>query len=264
MGKVLYRTLLLNFNIPFLIALAVFTRSPAAYESLKSFNILQLPSKSTLQAYTGAFLHSSGANSACIADQVAQFILFCEQNKKEGKKDSQKDGVLIFDEVKVVSRLMWNSRSQSLIGLAMDHHDMCSLADVYQFLESDQASQTSYILQFLWRDLTSRFDIVGPYFPYSKSMESKFLLPCVFETLKLFHLHGLKTSLLVCDGASTNLSTLKATHGHYGVYPINTGTILVILVFIIDSFNSFQVKMIRMKYFHGWLILTTPHVYCTG
>ena len=46
----------------------------------------------------------------------------------------------------------------------MDHHYMCSLADVYQCLESDKASQTSYILQFLWRDLTSSFDIVGPYF----------------------------------------------------------------------------------------------------
>ena len=32
------------------------------------------------------------------------------------------------------------------------------------------------------------------------------------ETLKLFHL-GLKTSVLVCDGASTNLCPIKATMG---------------------------------------------------
>lgn len=43
------------------------------------------------------------------------------------------------------------------------------------------------------------------------------------ETFKLFHLHGLKTLLLVCDGASVNLSTLKATHGHFGAYPIKPG-----------------------------------------
>ena len=83
------------------IALAVFVRSPAAYEALKSFKILQLPSRSTLQSYTGAFLHEAGANSACIEDQVAQFLLHCQQRQKEGKKESQKDGVLIFDEVKV-------------------------------------------------------------------------------------------------------------------------------------------------------------------
>ena len=142
----------------------MYVRSPAAYEALKSFNILQLPSRATLQAYTGAFLHEPGANSACIKDQVAQFILHCQQLQKEGKKESQKDGVLIFDEVKVISQLMWNSRSQKLIGLCMNHTEQSSLADVYQLLDGNAAQQTSYILQFLWRDLTSSFDIIGPYF----------------------------------------------------------------------------------------------------
>ena len=68
---------------------------------------------------------------------------------------------------------------------------------------------TSYILQFQWRDLTSSFDIVGPYYTSSKTLESKFIYSCVIETLKLFHLHGLKTSLLVCDGAASNLTMIK-------------------------------------------------------
>ena len=138
------------------VALAVFTRSPAAYEALKSFGILQLPSRSTLQAYTGAFLHQPGANSECIADQVAQFLLHCQARQKEGKLESQKAGVLIFDEVKVISRLLWNSRSQTVIGLSMTHAEQSSLADVYQMLNGDRVQQTSYILQFLWRDLTGK------------------------------------------------------------------------------------------------------------
>ena len=173
------------------IALAVFTRSPSAYEALKSFNILQLPSRSTLQSYTGAFLHNPGANSTCIADQVAQYVVNCQQRQKEGKPESKSDGVLIFDEVKVVNRLMWNSRSQTLIGVAMDHKELSSLADVYQLLNSN-VQQTSYILQFLWRDLTSPFDIVGPYFTCSRTLESKFVISCILETIKLFHLHGLR------------------------------------------------------------------------
>ena len=102
----------------------MFARSPAAHDALKDFKILQLPSKTTLQSYTGAFLHDPGTNSACISDQVGRFVVFCEQCKKDGNMESQKDGVLIFNEVKVVSRLMWNSRSQTLIGLAMDHKEL--------------------------------------------------------------------------------------------------------------------------------------------
>ena len=41
-------------------ALAVFVRSPAACEALKGFGLMQLPSRSTLQAYTGAFLDEAG------------------------------------------------------------------------------------------------------------------------------------------------------------------------------------------------------------
>ena len=44
------------------------------------------------------------------------------------------------------------------------------------------------------------------------------------ETIKLFYLHGLKTIVIVCDGASSNLATIKATHGEFGVYQLNKGT----------------------------------------
>ena len=60
-------------------------------------------------------------------------FLFCTQLQgDETKKESKKDGVLIFDEVKVINRLMWNSRSQKLIGLCMSHHEQSSLADIFQ------------------------------------------------------------------------------------------------------------------------------------
>ena len=202
------------------IALPVYIRSPAAYEALKSFGIFQLPCRSTLQAYTGAFLHESGANSTCIEKQVADFVLHCQKRILDGKKESKKDGVLIFDEVKVISRLMWNSRSQTLLGLSMRPEEMASLDDIYQMADNSCAAQTSHILHA--RDLTSDFDIVGPYFTSDSTIDSKFTL-CVMETIKLFQLHGLSTSLLVCDGASSNLSLIKATHGFSGVYPIFKG-----------------------------------------
>lgn len=165
----------------------MFVRSPAAYEALKSFSILQLPSRSTLQAYTGAFLHEAGAASASITKQVEMYEAFITKCKNEGKLIPQSDGVLVFDEVKVVSGLIWNSRSQRIIGLAMTEKDQSSLHDVFQSMSPDQhVQQTTHMLQFLWRDLTSAFDIVGPYYSCAESMSSKFVLACVLETIQLF------------------------------------------------------------------------------
>ena len=92
-----------------------------------------------------------------------------------------------------------------LMGLFMMSDDLSSLNDIYKILQDPEAhKQTSYILKFLWRDLTSCYDIVGPYFTCSNSAESKFVMACIFETIKLFQHHGLKTSLLICDGGSAS------------------------------------------------------------
>ena len=88
---------------------------------------------------------------------------------------------MIFDEVKVACQLVWNSRNQKLSGLAMTNRDLGSLNDVYCILEQPESrKQTSYILQFLWRDLTSDYDIVGPFFTCSDSVNgSLFILVCM-------------------------------------------------------------------------------------
>ena len=104
----------------------------------------------------------------------------------------------------------------------MTSTDLASLSDVYSLLQDPKTKkQTSYILQFLWRDLTSEYDIVGPYFTCSSTVESKFVLACVLETIKLFQCHGLKTSVLMCDSGSSNIATIKATHGYQGAYSLD-------------------------------------------
>ena len=156
-----------------------------------------------------------------ILDAASRYTVLKEQHEKDGKKSPgpEGDGVLIFDEVRVVARLMWNSRNQRVVGFSMSHDDMANLLDVYQALDPDAATKsTTYVLQFLWRDLTSSFDVVGPYYTSSKTMESKYVLGVVLETVKLFHLYGFNTCVLVCDGASSNLTTIKTTMGESGVF----------------------------------------------
>lgn len=100
----------------------------------------------------------------------------------------------------------------------MTSKDMASLNDIYWILQEPEASQTFYILQFLWRDLTSSYDIVGPYYTAASSVDATFVVACVFETLKLFQHHGIRTCVLVCDGSSANIATIKASHGCHGAY----------------------------------------------
>ena len=49
-------------------------------------------------------------------------------------------------------------------------------------------------------------------------MESKYILGIMLETVKFFHLYGFNTCVLVCDGASSNLTTIKMTMGESGVF----------------------------------------------
>ena len=176
----------------------------------------------------GAFLYGAGPCEENLRKQVSLYNAFIEKKKPESKHVPLSVGVLVFDEVKVISRLMWNSRSQQMIGFAMQPEDMASLLDVYStYSESGsdaKTDQTSYIMQFLWCDLSSNYDTVGPYYTSSGSFKSKSIIPCVMETIKLFYLYNFKVIALVCDGASANLTALKASTGVSGAYSSSNST----------------------------------------
>ena len=60
-----------------------------------------------------------------------------EQKKEQGARPPLREGVLIFDEVKVAMKVSWNSQNQELVGLAMTSAEMQMLQDVYNTLSSD-------------------------------------------------------------------------------------------------------------------------------
>ncbi len=62
-------------------------------------------------------------------------------------------------------KLIWSSKNNKFIGHAMTHDELASLTDVYTVLKPDyRQRQTPYVLQTMWRDLTSDFDIMGPHY----------------------------------------------------------------------------------------------------
>ena len=87
------------------------------------------------------------------------------------------------------------------MGHALTADDMVSLHDVYEELKAP--------MQFLWCDLTSDFDVIGPYYSSGKGLECKFIMSCLMTTIQAFHIYGFNTSAVVCDGASANLKAIK-------------------------------------------------------
>ena len=200
--------------ITYRMALAVYTRSSSAYQALKSFGILKLPSVRSLQHYTSGHNDPPGWCEEHIIEMLQQYTNLKKECLLQGKAQPKSDGIMIFDEVKVVSRVLWNSSSQEVYGLSMTPDQFTSLQDVFQELRNDADMQrTEYVLQFLWRDMMSSTDIFGPYYTSPKSMDAKFIYACVLDSFRLFHSYGLMLSALVCEGASTNLTLLKAMVG---------------------------------------------------
>ena len=101
------------------------------------------------------------------------------------------------------------------MGFSMSSDDFSNLHDIYAGLPDDEGSQkTTYVIQFLWRDLSSDFDIIGPYFTIPSTMEAKFLHRIVVQTMLAFTQFGFGVRALLSDGASANLSLMKILCGH--------------------------------------------------
>lgn len=132
----------------------------------------------------------------------------------EGKKPLG-IGVLIFDETKVQSKVVWNSMNSTIKGYAMSPDELPCLHDVFMRIGEDfEQQKASYILQFLWRDLTSKFDVIGPYFTCAGSWDHKFLLECIMRTIQAFTLYNFRIQVLLCDGASSNHAVIKLLCGY--------------------------------------------------
>ena len=199
-------------TVTYRITLAVCSRSPAAYEALKSFKILQLPSISSLQTLKGTRFHQPGINDGIkqyVKEQQDNYVKYKEVLRR-GQKEPLHEGILIFDEVKVTSKVKWSSTGQKFFGLALSYKEFGMLHDVYDDINPNQnPPPAEYNLQFLWRDLTSDFDVIGPYFSSASSYDHRFVIAAVRETMRLFHACNFLIVGLVCDGASTNLAAIK-------------------------------------------------------
>jgi hypothetical protein len=66
-----------------LTALAVYTRSPAAFEALRSFKLLQLPSVRTLKDYIDGNLEGAGECITRLEKERRVYLAMIEQKQQE-------------------------------------------------------------------------------------------------------------------------------------------------------------------------------------
>ena len=171
-------------------ALAIYSRSPSAFEAVRHLGILQLPSTASLQAFMAQHQHAPGSNEDQMALQHELYKQHAEKIAQAGKMVPKQDGVLIFDEVKVQGKVIWNSKNNQIIGLATTSEDLSSLQDIFREVDNEEkVKKTNYVLQFVWRDATSKFDVVGPYYTPVQMVLIPALLWLAFMMLCLSFLH---------------------------------------------------------------------------
>ena len=64
-----------------ILALAVYSRSPAAYQALRDFKLLQLPCVRTLKYYIDANLESAGDSVEWLQQSRKQYVTLIEEKK---------------------------------------------------------------------------------------------------------------------------------------------------------------------------------------
>jgi hypothetical protein len=176
------------------IALSVYCRSPSAYESFRSWNIFKLPTKYSLKQFTTALLQDSGPYYDYLKDQAKKYESYKDECLDKGCAKPLGEGVLILDEVRVVGKVAWNSKNGKMCGLAMDNDECAFVADIYAELNKDNHEPVAaeYVLQFLWRDLSSDFDVIGPHYASAHTVNTNFTHACTMDALHAFQAYNFK------------------------------------------------------------------------
>ncbi len=163
--------------------LSIYARSPAAYKALQQFPFFSLPTERTLQRVLAEdYRFDSGPSEENISRQFEKYQNLCKSGGT-----GLGIGLLIFDETKLIGKLAYNSKSHEVYGTAISENKFASLFDVFEEYKGSSGSKLGqFALLTLWKDLTSNYEILGPYWVTDKTMDSEYLWSCLFESMRLF------------------------------------------------------------------------------
>jgi len=143
---------------------------------------------------------TAGLDEGSIGSEFSKYQDFIKLQQEKGRPKPLGFGALIFDETKVRSKIVFEMNGGNVMGFAITPEELPFLQDIFESVDPARNLITSYILQFLWRDLTSSYSIIGPHLACEKSWDHSFLYDCVMRTVKLFSLYNFCLKVLICDG----------------------------------------------------------------
>ncbi len=169
--------------------LSLHAKSPAAYKELKDSGILVLPSQRTLRDYRNFFKPKPGFNSENI-----------ERLKEQSSDyfDIQRYVVLSFDEIKIQSKLVFDKRSNELIGFVDLGEEQLNEA------MTSPNELATHALAFLVRGVATDLKYTLAYF-LTKDVTSYQLMSLFWKAVCVLELAcNLWICAAVSDGASPN------------------------------------------------------------
>lgn len=148
------------------------------------------------------------AASASVVWGPKEGILYLRPLKKTSKDPhpdiaSEANGILMLDSMKCIDGLVFNSSEGSVVGISCQ--DPTIVGDLFDNTPR-QVSNTQYILQFLWRDEASKFDVLGPWFTHNRDFNSPQLDAIFWKVIQHYSAVRMHVNLVVCDAASFNIS----------------------------------------------------------
>ena len=170
--------------------LSLAAKSASCYEELRNSGILKLPSQRTLRDYRNFVKPKPGFNKLVIDELVGL---------TKSYSNTQRYIVLLFDEMKIPSNLVFDKNTGQLIGFT-DLGD--STINYATFEKQDELA--SHVLAFFIRGLTTNLKFSFSYFA-TKGVTAFQILPIFWEAVfileKTCNLWVIATT---SDGASTN------------------------------------------------------------
>ncbi len=171
-------------------ALSVHGKSPSAYRELRDSGALVLPSESVLLDYKNYFTPKAGINNENVDELRRKVSSFTEV---------QRYIVLVMDEMKIQSGLVFDKHSGNLVGFIDLGDPMTNFACL-----KDEDTLATHALAFLVRGLCTDLKHVIAYF-FTGNVMSFQLMPIFWKVVSTLELSlSLYVIGLVNDGASPN------------------------------------------------------------